>query len=114
MQFDLGEHRLSKKVLLVGAQGTVIKSPLTFATGAFTMVAPFQTLLITAHRALTPLTVDTIFETLFRCHAITAGVYPARCKRYIAGLREFIDFRRFYVCLGFCVFEKREFPVQVE
>ena len=92
----------------------MIKSRLTFVSGAFTKVAPFHTLLITAHRALTPLTVDTIFETLFRCHAITAGVYPARCKRYIAGLREFIDFRRFYVCLGFCVFEKREFPVQVE
>jgi len=91
----------------------VIKSRLTFVTGAFTKVAPFHTLLITAHRALTPLTVDTIFETLFRCHAITAGVYPARFKRY-RGVGEFIDFRRFYVCLGFCVFEKREFPVQVE
>ena len=91
----------------------MIKSRLTFVTGAFTMVTPFHTLLITAHRALTPLAVDTIFETLFCCHAITAGVYPARFKRY-CGVGEFIVFRRFYVCLGFCVLEKREFPVQVE
>ena len=69
----------------------MIKSRLTFVSGAFTKVAPFHTLLITAHRALTPLTVDTIFETLFRCHAITAGVYPARCKRYIAGLGNLLN-----------------------
>ena len=53
-----------------------MKSLLTFVAGAFTMAAPFPTILIATHRALTPLTVDTFFETLFRSHAITAGVYP--------------------------------------